>query len=287
MPELSPAAYRAGSGDPLVLLHGFTATWRCWLPVLAELVPRFDVFAPTLHGHDGGPALPPGGPAHSIPAAADHVERQLDEAGITERAHIAGNSMGGALALELAKRGRARSVVAISPGGGWDPADKAEADRIIRWFSRNQKLAKASLPRVTGLMRRPASRRVALRDVMTRGDQVPAREAAILVRSSVNCSVVSDVFETIRSGEALAHDLDRIDCPVLVAWGDKDRILPMAKHAERFRREIPGAEFRVMPGLGHTPMWDDPGQIAAIIGDFAAGASPSAQPASAAVSSSA
>ena len=55
MPEISPARYRAGEGPPLVLVHGFTATWRCWLPLLAELVPHFDVLAPTLHGHDGGP----------------------------------------------------------------------------------------------------------------------------------------------------------------------------------------------------------------------------------------
>lgn len=292
MPELSPAAYRAGSGEPLVLLHGFTATWRCWLPILGELVPRFDVYAPTLHGHDGGPELVPGGTAHSIAEAATHVEGQLDAAGITEPAHIAGNSMGGALALELAKRGRARSVVAISPGGGWAADDRAESERIIRWFARNQKIAKASLPRITGLMRRPGSRRVALRDVMARGELVPPREAALLVRSSVNCSVVSEVFATIRSGDAVARDLERIDVPVLVAWGDKDRILPMDKHAVRFRAEIPGVEFRVLPGLGHTPMWDDAGQVAALIGDFAAGvdASAAAVPpaqASAAASSSA
>src|SRR3954469_12953773 len=113
MPELSPALYRAGHGEPLVLVHGFTATWRCWLPVLAELVPRFEVIAPTLHGHDGGPT-PPGGPARSITQAGDDLERWLDEQDVGI-AHFAGNSMGGALALEMAKRGRARSVVALSP----------------------------------------------------------------------------------------------------------------------------------------------------------------------------
>jgi len=78
MPEISPALYRAGHGEPLVLVHGFTATWACWRPVIADLVPRFDVFAPTLHGHDGGPP-PPDGPAHTIGEAADHFERLLDD----------------------------------------------------------------------------------------------------------------------------------------------------------------------------------------------------------------
>lgn len=269
MPELSDRLYRAGEGEPLVLLHGFTATWRCWLPVLAELVPRFEVIAPTLHGHDGGPALPPGGPAHTPEGAADHVEAQLDELGV-DRAHFAGNSMGGALALELAKRGRARSVVAISPGGGWRRDDTAEAQRIIKWFARNQKIARLSLKRLPVIMRRPGSRRLALRDVMTRGDQCPADQAIQLVRSSIKCTVVDDVFAALRSGTAVLTDLDRIECPVLVTWGDKDRILPMAKHTQRFKDEIPGVELRVHKGIGHTPMWDAPSLIARTIGDFAA-----------------
>lgn len=272
MSEISPALYRAGEGEPLVLLHGFTATWRCWLPNLAELVPRFDVIAPTLHGHDGGPALPgDDDKARSIGEAADHVEQQLDDLGVGD-AHFAGNSMGGALALELAKRGRARSVVAISPGGGWPEDDRAEAERIVKWFSRNQKLAKASLPRAKQIMRRPGARRIALRDVMTRGDQMPADEAVRLVRSSVACTVVDEVFATIRSGTGLMRDLDTIECPVLVCWGSKDRILPLAKHGPRFRDEIPGVEFRVWKGLGHTPMWDDPALIAGTIADFATAA---------------
>src|SRR5260370_41713375 len=100
MSEISAARYRAGEGEPLVLIHGFTATWRCWLPVLGELVPRFEVIAPTLHGHDGGEPLPPSDTPHSITRAADLLEEHLDSLGI-ETAHLAGNSMGGALALEL------------------------------------------------------------------------------------------------------------------------------------------------------------------------------------------
>ena len=272
MAEISDARYRAGEGEPLVLLHGFTATWRCWIPVIAELVPRFEVIAPTLHGHDGGPEFPPDGPAHSLAEAARHVEEQLDEMGVAD-AHFAGNSMGGALALELAKRGRARSVVAISPGGGWREDDTAEAERIIKWFARNQKLTRSTLRWMPRILARPGLRRLALRDVMTRGDQVPVDQALQLVASSIKCGVVDDVFAAIRSGTALMRDLGQIDCPVLVTWGERDRILPMDRHAARFREEIPGVEFRVHKGVGHTPMWDAPSLIAATIGDFAAAAS--------------
>ena len=273
MPELSPALYRAGEGEPLVLIHGFTATWRCWLPVLGLLVPRFEVIAPTLHGHDGGPVPPRA--ARSIADAADHFELLLDSLGVGT-AHLAGNSMGGALALELAKRGRARSVVAISPGGGWEEGDRREVERIIRLFKRTQSSARATVKHHERLLARPGFRRIGMRDIMARGHLVPAEEAVLMTRSSIRCSVVQDVFTTLRDGSGRVVDLDQVEVPTLVAWGDKDRLLPMGKHADRFRREIPGVRFEVMHGLGHTPMWDDPGQIAKLIGDFAAGAARSA-----------
>jgi pimeloyl-ACP methyl ester carboxylesterase len=270
MPELSPALYRAGEGEPLVLIHGFTATWRCWLPVLGLLVPRFEVIAPTLHGHDGGPVPPQ--VAHSLAHATDHLELLLDELGVGT-AHLAGNSMGGALALELAKRGRARSVVAISPGGGWAEDDAREVERIIRLFKRTQRSARMTERHHERLLGRPGFRRIGMRDIMARGNLVPAEEAVLLTRSSTRCSVVDDVFVTMRNGAGRVVDLDQVKAPTLVAWGEKDRLLPIDRHAERFRTEIPGGQFRVLRGLGHTPMWDDPAQIAELIADFATAAS--------------
>ena len=273
MAELSPALYRAGTGEPLVLVHGFTATWRCWLPVLGLLVPRFEVIAPTLHGHDGGPVPPT--EARTLKEAADHFEALLDELGVGV-AHFAGNSMGGALALELAKRGRARSVVAISPGGGWEEFNRREVERIIRLFKRTQRSARATVKHHERLLARPGFRKIGMRDVMARGHLVPAEEAVLLTRSSIRCSVVEDVFATMRDGSGRVVDLDQVKVPTLVAWGDKDRLLPMEHHAGRFRREIPGVRFEVLRGLGHTPMWDDPGRVAELIADFATAASAAA-----------
>ena len=270
MAELSPALYRAGAGEPLVLIHGFTATWRCWLPVLGLLVPRFEVIAPTLHGHDGGPPSPPG--AETLGQAVDHFESLLDGLGVGT-AHLAGNSLGGAVALELAKRGRARSVVAISPGGGWEEDDRKEVERIIRLFKRTQTSARATVKHHEKLLARPGFRKIGMRDIMARGHLVPAEEAVLLTRSSIRCAVVDDVFKTMRGGSGRVVDLDRVQTPTLIAWGDKDRLLPMDRHSERFRREIPRVQFRVLRGLGHTPMWDDPAQIAELIADFATAAS--------------
>jgi pimeloyl-ACP methyl ester carboxylesterase len=265
MPQVTTAAYRAGQGDPVVLLHGFTATWRCWIPVLAELVARYDVFAPTLTGHDGGPALV-AGQDHTLEAAAGHVERQLDEAGI-ETAHLVGNSMGGALVLELAKRGRARSVIGLSPGGGWFVGDP-EGDRIEKFFRRQLKITKATQGRLEKIMARPVARRLAFRDIVRRGEQLPPSEAVAMARSSIGCSVVEDVFDAIRTGGGLVSDLDQVRVPTLIAWAELDRVLPMAKHAPRFRNEIPDVTFKVLPNVGHVPMSDDPRLVIDTIVDW-------------------
>jgi pimeloyl-ACP methyl ester carboxylesterase len=106
-------AFRAGHGTPLVLLHPLFGSWRTWQPVLGPLTAHHEVFAPTLAGHRGGPELPPGPAPLSV--FVDHVERDLDAAGF-DTVHTAGNSLGGRVAVELARRGRARSVTAFSPG---------------------------------------------------------------------------------------------------------------------------------------------------------------------------
>src|ERR1700752_1292927 len=108
-------SYAGGSGTPLVLLHGVGGTWRGWRPV----------FAPPLPGHCGAERLA-AGVAPSIQALADGFVEQLDRAGI-DRAHIAGNSLGGGIAVELARRGRARSVVVFGPAGAWRSAARMTA----------------------------------------------------------------------------------------------------------------------------------------------------------------
>ena len=152
-PEFSPALYRAGHGEPLVLVHGFTATWRCWLPVLGFLVPRFEVIAPTLHGHDGGPA--PAKPAHSLSEAADHLETMLDDLGV-DTAHFAGNSMGGWISLELARRGRARSVVVFSPAGAFGSNLRIAA--LVKGIGVGMRVMESQGPRLEKLAWTPRGR---------------------------------------------------------------------------------------------------------------------------------
>jgi pimeloyl-ACP methyl ester carboxylesterase len=266
MGEISPALYRAGSGEPLVLLHGFTGTWHHWRPVLGELAARYEVIAPTLAGHEGGPPFEVGGPL-TFAAAADHLERHLDEIGVG-RAHFVGNSLGGALALELAKRGRALTVVALAPAGGWSDGD-GEAQRVARFFARQLRVTRLGAGALPTVMRRPSSRRIALRDVMRHGELVAPADAVDLALTSLGCSIAGQALEALRADRGMTlGDLDRIACPVLLASPEHDRILPAERHAPRFRREIPGVESRPLPGCGHVPMWDDTRLIVRTIAEF-------------------
>src|SRR5947199_9105508 len=124
---------RGGSGEPLVVLHGGGATWRLWKPAIEFLEPHFEVVAPTLPGHWAGPELPPG-PLRSPQVLVDVLERTIDDAGIST-AHVAGGSLGGWLALELARRGRALSVVAIAPAGGHRLGGVAHRLLVLEYLS--------------------------------------------------------------------------------------------------------------------------------------------------------
>jgi pimeloyl-ACP methyl ester carboxylesterase len=257
---------RTGSGEPVVLLHGFTGTWHHWRPVLGEIVARYEVIAPTLAGHDGGPPFDVSGPL-TFGSSADHLERHLDDIGVG-RAHFVGNSLGGGLALELAKRGRALTVVALAPAGGWVEGD-GEAKRLARFFACQLRLTRLGARRIDSVMRRPASRRLALRDVMRHGELVAPADAVDLALTSLRCAVAAKAIQAALADKGLSlHDLDRIVCPVLLASPQFDRILPAERHAPRFKREIPGVESRILPGCGHVPMWDDTRLVVQTISEF-------------------
>ena len=255
-------AHRGGHGTPLVLLHGLTGSWRVWQPVLGALEARHDVFAPTLPGHHGGPPLAAGAPV-SVERLADALEGMLDEAGIGT-AHLAGNSLGGWLALELGRRGRARSVVALSPAGGWRTA--RDLRRAIRRVAAGRAaLAHHERLRLAALMRRPRARRLALRTVMERGDLVSAADVASFFEDSLGCSAVPGFLAWIRDAPPIAPAPQWPDHPVRIAWARSDRTIPFARYGRPLLEAVPHAEHVTLTGVGHVPMFDDPELVARTI----------------------
>lgn len=254
--------FRAGSGEPLLLIHGLGGCWQAWDPVLPLLTGRHEVSAPDLPGF--GTAAPLAGVEPTPGALADALERHLDDLG-WDTAHIAGNSLGGLIALELGRRGRARTVTALSPGGmarGWE-------DVLARSLIRGQVyLGRALRPMLPGLARSALGRTIGLGAVAARPWRVSPPAAARLATAYVDSPVVLATLDAF-DGTTTTEHLDDIHCPVTIGWGTRDRLL-LPRQGERFRAALPAARLVRLPGLGHVPMSDDPVTVARLLLDGAA-----------------
>jgi pimeloyl-ACP methyl ester carboxylesterase len=252
--------HRGGAGEPLVLVHGLGHTWRGWKPMLPLLEPRFDVLAVDLPGFGHSPPLPDG-IAPTAEALADAVERELDAAGF-DTAHVAGNSLGGWIALELARRRRARTVTAISPLGLGLPRENHWGLRVLmgmRW-------AVLNAPAPEPLLRNAVGRTLFAGPAL--GKPWRADPDDMLEQSRLFGDAPGFLATAEATFDRQPQGLPELDCPVLLLWGTKDLIL-LPRQGRRFERLIPGAELRYLKGLGHTPMSDDPEVLSSAIADFA------------------
>jgi pimeloyl-ACP methyl ester carboxylesterase len=253
-------SHRAGAGPPLVCLHGFTDTWRTWELVLPALERRHDVLAPTLAGHAGGPSTDG---AVSDASLADAVERAMDEAGF-EMAHIAGNSLGGYVALQLAARARASSVVALAPAGGWAQGDESFRDTLA-YFATMQDLLKEAAPHADAIVASSEGRRRATKDIVTSFEHIPAELLAHQMRGAADCEAVFDLID-LAQREGWRVEAQKIACPVRIAWGTADRLLPWPAAAARYREDwLPHADWVELEGVGHCPQLDVPLETAELI----------------------
>jgi pimeloyl-ACP methyl ester carboxylesterase len=260
------AAHRGGDGPPLVCLHGFMETWRTWELVLPALERRHDVLAPTLPGHAGG--LPLEGPPDGR-TMADAVERAMDDAGF-DTAHLVGSSLGGFVALQLAARGRARSVVAFAPAGGW-ARDDARLPEILALQAQLHEQARATAPHAEAIVATAEGRRRATQLVVSRCEHIPAELIAhqmLAVASAHGAPAL--IAHGLRDGYD-ELDAQAIACPVRIVWGTADRLLPWPSAAARLRHEwLPHADWVELDGVGHSPQLDVPIEAAQLILGFTA-----------------
>lgn len=256
---IPPECYRGGSGPPLVLLHGLGGSWRAFRAVLPALTARHRVLALTLPGHLGGASATSLG-SLSVEALADWIEAWLDEEKIGA-AHIAGVSLGGALALELGRRGRASSVVAMAPLGLLEPV---EVKALVRRLS-TQHAAATRLGRVArGLTAFGWGRKLLFGEVLQRPLDLPPAEARDWFDAFGGCKAFGAIIAALaaRPPPALPEDLG---CPVCIAWPEGDRMTPAQPYADRFARALPRAAHVRISGAGHIPIPDAPSEVARII----------------------
>ena len=253
-------AHRAGmeSGPTLVLVPGVGHHWQAWRPVIDLLAAEHDVLSVDVPGFGGSPPLP-GGASPTIPALAAALREELAALGIS-RPHLAGNSMGGAIALELALDGHAASATALSPAGFWTDGERRFCQASLRLLA---DLPRPLRPAVRRAVRRPAGRAALFAQLVGKPKRLPAHEAVAALDAawaSPSFGAALDAF----TGYAVRARPIPSGVPVTVAWGARDRLLPPRRQAACARERLPGARH-VLLGTGHLPYSDDPQAVARTI----------------------
>jgi pimeloyl-ACP methyl ester carboxylesterase len=242
---------------PLLLIHGLGASRSVWDPVLPLLAEEREAIALDLAGFGVAPSLPAGTEPTAL-ALAEALRDQLAARDI-ERVDAAGNSLGGWVALELGRLGVARTVTCLSPAGLWREPIGANEGRTREWARRVR-------PLVTGALAIPALRRRALATFAAHPDRVPPAAGRELVLGWIDADGYAGANKAMRE-----HVFDPrtyppgSEVPVTIAWAERDRLVGPPREACR----PPGAEFVVLPDVGHVPMWDDPPLVARTILDGA------------------
>lgn len=253
-------SHEGGTGSVLLLLHGLGGTWHIWKPVLPLLEARHRVLALTLPGHFGGPSLP-ADVEPSVDSLADALVEDLRRRGI-ERAHIAGNSLGGWLALELARRGHALSVTALSPAGGWC------TDKDYRAVARPFRIVFALMALLIVLtalfLRFDFVRRALNKQAMRHGHRMSALECRGAMQSLGKTLILPRLLASMgRLGPIKPFAV--ADVPVRIAWGEHDLVIPFERYGKPVLEAVSGAESLTLNGVGHVPMYDDPELVAEVI----------------------
>jgi pimeloyl-ACP methyl ester carboxylesterase len=260
------APIHLGSGEPVVLLHPFLISQLVWNDVAQQLADTgsYEVFAPTMAGHNGGPKS--GTWFLSSTVLADHVERQLDELG-WETAHIVGNSLGGWVAFELERRGRARTVTGIAPAGGWTRWTPAKFEVVAKFVSGMPFWVFARLlgPRA---LRLPGTRQLSTLPVSGTPDGVSDEQLAAIVDDVAHCPAYFQLLVKALTQPGLL-ELAQTAVPAHLVLCGKDRVFPAPRSHRYFRAQLPAStRITELDGVGHIPMFEAPGRVTEAIDAF-------------------
>ena len=255
MTELDIATTRTGSGEPVVLLHGIGHRRQAWAPVIEPLAAQYEVIAIDLPGFGESPDLPDG-LAYDMPTTIENFACAFADLGL-DRPHVVGNSLGGAIAIELGAHGLARSVTALAPGGFWNAYDRRRALSLLGSLRLSAMVPESALRRIARI---PRLRNQAMRPIFAHPERLTEDEFL----ADALCMARSPGYKpTARA--AAAYDCHAVPVvPTTIAWGTRDRVLP-PRQARTARKRLPSARHVTLAGCGHVPMIDDPELVAQVI----------------------
>lgn len=242
---------RRGAGEPLVLLHGIGSRWQVFEPVIELLAGHHEVWSVDMPGFGASPPMPAGRRA-DIAGLTGAVAEWISRRGLG-RPHVAGNSTGGGIALELAARGLAASATALAPIGFWSPRERAFCQASIR-FDRFMVTA-GRQPLADLAQRSAAGRAMFFAQVCSKPGRITETEALETIHAFGAATSFDDTLEAFRGYVAPATAAD--DVPVTIVWGNRDRLL-LPRQARRAQRLLPRARHVMVEGASHLLMSDAP-----------------------------
>jgi len=216
--------------------------------VISDLAIDHGCIAVDMPGFGESAELPPD--VRATPAAiAEALVETLDALELGS-AHVTGISLGGWVALELGKTGRARSVTAICAAGLW---------RRPLGPRRNsaRHAARALLPLLPLVVRSRRVRTAAFSSVMVHPERIAPGEALSRIRAYADAPGFDRANDEMRS--AVFTGIEEISVPVTLAWGEYDRLVRPPRQPPTVARTV------VLRGCGHVPTWDDPAQVVELI----------------------
>ena len=260
------APIHQGSGEPILMLHPFLCSQNVWKTVAEQLADtgRFEVYAPTMVGHNGG--VPATSWLMDTAVLVDDIERRMDELG-WQTAHVVGNSLGGWVAFELERRGRARTLTGIAPAGGWSQHSPTKYETVLKFVLGGPALLAARLigPRILDL---PFGRRIATLAVSGPADGPSHPDLVALLDDATHCTAYLQLLvKTLRLPGLL--ELANVAVPTQLVLCERDRVFPSPRGTKYFVDNLPtDATVTRLDGLGHIPMLEAPGRVTELIADF-------------------
>jgi len=245
-----------GRGRPLLLIHGTGGSRLHWEPVVAPLERHRRLVLLDLPGHGRSPSPPPYVP-HTPPGYAQVIAEMLSELGL-EKLDVCGHSAGAWTALELAKLGRTRSVLAIAPAGLWPKRDPWMHFLALRGqYAMGRTLA----PLTPALLGSARVRKLLMGRTFAKPEEIPPAAAVEIARTYARTpGLPAHLRETRR---VRFQDGRGLDVPLTVAWGDRERSIPARA---RLKTELPDrTRYVTLENCGHMAMWDDPDGVAELI----------------------
>jgi pimeloyl-ACP methyl ester carboxylesterase len=264
MPEREPI--HVGSGEPMLLLHPFILSQNVWnrtAPMIAD-TGRYEVYAPTMAGHNGGSR---GGFLLETGTLADDIERRMDALGWTT-AHIVGNSLGGWVAFELERRGRARTLTGIAPAGGWTQYTPAKFEIVAKFVAGGPVILVTKLLGKHAL-KLPFVQQIAYPAISATADGITPDDLVEIVDDVAHCPAYYQMLIKSLTMPGLL-ELGDTRTPTHLVICEKDRVLPQPRYTRHFVDKLPkNTVVTTLDGVGHVPMYEAPQRIADLIVDFA------------------